>query len=69
MQLYVPLLLPTRDFTDGTASHGFVTDGATFTTLDVPGAYSTVAYEINDRGQIVGYFEDATGRHGFLATP
>ena len=26
-----------------------------FTTFDVPGAYSTVAYGINNAGQVVGY--------------
>jgi probable HAF family extracellular repeat protein len=46
----------------------------TFTTIDVPGAgfpFGTVAYGINDSGQIVGYFK-YTSRlvfHGFLATP
>jgi probable HAF family extracellular repeat protein len=38
----------------------------TFTPLDVPGASQTRAFEINDRGQIVGWFTDATGVHGFL---
>src|SRR5947209_7886207 len=41
----------------------------TFTTIDVPGASSTQAYGINNAGQIVGEFEDATGRfHGFRET-
>ena len=39
-----------------------------FTTIDVPGQ-STRAWGINDSGQIVGYFDDTTGEHGFLATP
>ncbi len=39
-----------------------------FTPLDVPGATDTIAFGINDAGQIVGFFSDATGRHGFLAT-
>ena len=39
---------------------------ATFTTIDVPGATLTVATDINDLGQIVGAFDDATGRHSFL---
>jgi len=35
--------------------------------VDVPGAYSTNAYAINDRGQIVGSFtEDSVTQHGFL---
>jgi uncharacterized membrane protein len=37
-----------------------------FTTIDVPGATSTSAIGINDSGQIVGGFYDATGNHGFF---
>ena len=37
-----------------------------FTTIDFPGADRTEAYGINNAGQIVGYFFDATGQHGFL---
>jgi hypothetical protein len=41
-----------------------------FTTIDVPGANGiTAASGINNSGQIVGYFQDATGEHGFLASP
>ena len=40
-----------------------------FTTIDVPGASATLANGINSSGQIVGNFTDATGGHGFLATP
>jgi probable HAF family extracellular repeat protein len=47
-------------------THGFLKDGTTFTTIDVPGALSTIAYGINTAGQIVGSFQDATGFHGFL---
>ena len=36
-----------------------------FTTLDVPGATKTEAYGISD-GNIVGYFSDAGGTHGFF---
>jgi uncharacterized membrane protein len=36
--------------------HGFRREGRTFTTLDAPGASPhTVAYEIDDRGRIVGF--------------
>ena len=41
----------------------------TFTTIDMPGVLHTGAYGINEKGQIVGAFQDATGGHGFLATP
>jgi probable HAF family extracellular repeat protein len=40
----------------------------TFTPIDVPGATFTNAFGINNRGQIVGSFFDATGSHGFLNT-
>jgi probable HAF family extracellular repeat protein len=40
----------------------------TFATIDVPGAGFTQAFGINNAGQIVGVFGDATGRHGFLKT-
>jgi probable HAF family extracellular repeat protein len=47
--------------------HGFLKDGSTYTTLDVPGATGTVASGINDAGQIVGGYTDASlGTHGFL---
>ncbi len=39
-----------------------------FTPLDVPGERFIQASGINDAGQMVGIFEDATGGHGFLAT-
>ena len=40
-----------------------------FTTLDVPDSTATYATGINASGQIVGYYYDAGGTHGFLATP
>jgi probable HAF family extracellular repeat protein len=44
-----------------------VTDGVTFTTINVPGATITGVDDINDGGQIVGGIVDATGStHGFL---
>jgi uncharacterized membrane protein len=50
---------------DATGRHGFLKEGATFTTIDVPGAIATDAQGINDAGQIVGGFGNVTG-HGFL---
>src|SRR6266853_2608707 len=38
----------------------------TFTQLDVPGATLTAARGINDAAQIVGFFSNSTGTHGFL---
>src|SRR5262249_3091653 len=40
----------------------------TFTQIDVPGAFFTLAFGINNAGQIVGSFDNSTGRHGFLDT-
>jgi uncharacterized membrane protein len=37
-----------------------------FTTIDVPGTSGTKAHAINQSGQIVGSFDDASGTHGFL---
>jgi len=49
-------------------NHAFVRDAeGTFTTIDAPGATSdTEAEGINNAGQIVGGFGDASGNHGFL---
>src|SRR5262245_46300806 len=42
-------------------------DELTFTQVDYPAALTTVAFNANDRGQIVGAFIDAVGTaHGFL---
>jgi hypothetical protein len=49
------------------ATHGFLFSGGSFTILDVPGGFITSASGINDAGQIVGFFRDARGAHGFVA--
>jgi uncharacterized membrane protein len=47
--------------------HGFVWDKGHVRTFDVPGATTTAAYEINNRGQIVGNYTDAAGaQHGYV---
>jgi uncharacterized membrane protein len=46
---------------DDTGSHGFLLDGDTFITIDLPGALATYADGINDRGQIVGEYSDNEG--------
>jgi hypothetical protein len=39
-----------------------VADHGVFTTIDVPGGFpDSLIFDINDRGQIVGYFFDAGG--------
>jgi probable HAF family extracellular repeat protein len=54
------------DIVGAFAIHGFLYRGGTFTTIDVPGAFSTDADGINNAGQIVGNYRDAAGTHGFL---
>ncbi|HUL71374.1 MAG TPA: hypothetical protein VLT17_14190 [Gemmatimonadales bacterium] len=50
--------------------HGFLIRGRTFRTVDIPGATTTFAFGINDRGQIVGGYADAQGMfHAFLLDP
>ena len=39
---------------------------AAFTTIDVPGASSTLAVGINSRGDIVGQYSAGGTTHGFL---
>jgi Ca2+-binding RTX toxin-like protein len=38
----------------------------TFITIDGPGATRTVVTAMNDAGDVVGHYDDAEGRHGFL---
>lgn len=41
-----------------------------FTTIDFPGATGTLAYDINNRGEIVGRYISADGiQHGYLRSP
>jgi 6-phosphogluconolactonase (cycloisomerase 2 family)/uncharacterized membrane protein len=57
-------------YVDGGLIHAFLIDGKNFTSLDFPGATSTVAWGINTAGQIVGTYHNADGSvHGFLAQP
>lgn len=39
--------------------HGYLLDKGEFTTIDAPGAINTNASDINERGQIVGFYLDA----------
>jgi uncharacterized membrane protein len=48
------------------ASHGFLLSEGRSTTIDVPGAIRTIAFGINERGDIVGGYADGAGFHGFL---
>jgi hypothetical protein len=47
--------------------HAFVWEAGCATTFDVPDSIMTAAYEINNRGQIVGNYTDADGvQHGYV---
>src|SRR5438552_3147683 len=49
------------------ATSNLLADGLTFTAIDYPGAASTQAWGINNRGDIVGYYTLADkSTHGFL---
>ena len=52
----------------GGVETAFADSAYSFTTIEVPGARDTQALGINDSGQIVGRFVDATGAHGFVDT-
>ena len=49
-----------------TRASGALVPSYSFTTINVPGATNTQANGINNRGEIVGSFTDATGTHGFI---
>jgi hypothetical protein len=49
--------------------HGFVKTSAGFTTVDYPGSIFSGLVGINNAGQVAGYYRDAIGFHGYLATP
>ena len=47
--------------------HGYRWQDGHYTGLDVPGARASVAFDIDNRGRIVGDFKDADGRiRGFI---
>jgi len=50
-------------------SHGFLTNGSTFTTLDCPGGFRTSPWGINAAGQIAGICDVPGQRRGFIADP
>ncbi len=53
----------------GTTIPSRAADSFSFTTIDVPGATETEASGINNAGQIVGFFKDASRKlHGFMRT-
>jgi YD repeat-containing protein len=44
------------------AIHGYVFDGKRYRTIDVPGATRTEAWDITNRGDVIGYYANADGR-------
>ena len=59
---------PARLWEFSSRTAGFLLSEGSFTTIDVPGSSGTQALGINDTGQIVGNFLDASEGHGTLAT-
>ena len=55
-------------YEDSSGTHGYVYDGSTYATLDVPGGSSTEAIGIDD-GNIVGFYTQGSDICGFLFTP
>jgi uncharacterized membrane protein len=58
-------------FDAGGNFHGFLMEGAKFTSIDYPGAAETSAWGINSAGQIVGIHFDTVNspRRGYIAQP
>jgi uncharacterized membrane protein len=55
---------------DGVTPHGFLAEGAKFTSIDYPGSVGTTEWGINSAGQMVGNWFDSDGNeHGWVATP
>ena len=50
-------------------THGFLAEGAKFTTLDCPGGVRTSPWAINAAGQIAGICDVPGQRRGFVADP
>jgi hypothetical protein len=53
----------------GSAPHGFVQSNKTYIVLVPPGAMFSEATGVNDNSNVVGYFEDSSGWHGFIWVP
>jgi probable HAF family extracellular repeat protein len=62
----VGIYKPSMAITTGT---GFLYQNNTLQALQFPGSNLTFATGVNDSGEVVGYFYDANGIHGFLWTP
>jgi hypothetical protein len=49
-------------------THGFIYSHQTFMNIDFPAASNTKVYGLDDLGQVVGSYVDATGQHSFVDT-
>ena len=58
-------------FNDAVRRHGFIVQRGEFQAYDVPSSTIklTAIWDMNPRGQFVGTYVDATGRHGFVQNP
>ena len=48
--------------------YGFTYSQGQYTTINPPGSLGTLDWSINNSGQVVGFYEDSTTNHGFVAT-
>jgi hypothetical protein len=49
-------------------TEGYVIDDGVFKPFVVPGSSMTAAWDVNPAGDVVGFYRDAAGFHGFLRT-
>ncbi|HYZ44075.1 MAG TPA: hypothetical protein VE667_04400, partial [Xanthobacteraceae bacterium] len=57
------------DYVTSGGGGGFLLSGGTYTTLDPPGSVSTIVEDINNKGQIVGWYFTSSSNyltHGFI---
>ena len=58
------------NFFASSAQHSFVLSNGSFANVDPPGTTGrSLASSINNSGQIIGLFRDASGRHAYTASP
>jgi hypothetical protein len=59
------------NFSAQTGYTGFIYQNGNLTSFQIPGSspFSTHAAGINDQGQMVGWYRDQSGTHGFLGVP
>ena len=53
-------------YTAGGVTSGFLLDRARYIAVNIAGSTTTRATDINSQGVIVGWYDDATGSHGFI---